>query len=351
MRVAYDLTALQINSSGVARWITALRRALAARDEPEIVDIAQPQRAREGRVPHALLREGAWLPAGLANAARRTGADVLHCPAPLGPWRRGSVPVVLSIYDVMPLRRPEWFTAANRWHTRLVLPRIARGADIVLVPSAFSRDELLDEVPGLAPDRVVVVSGGVDAQFCAGPRPDAERPYLLTVGELQPRKNVETAIRAFGQLASQHPELELLVVGARGWGEAPVTHEIGSAAERVRFAGHVSDQRLVELYRGASALLFPSRYEGFGLPALEAMACGTPVVAARAASLPEVVGDAGLLVDPGDAGAWAAATGRLLDDADLVAELRTRGLARAARFTWHRCAEQTVAAYRQAAAA
>jgi len=174
-------------------------------------------------------------------------------------------------------------------------------------------------------------------------------PYLLTVGTLQPRKNVEGVVQAFEALARDGAPHQLVVAGARGWRDEALAAKLrrSPAAARVRATGHVDDATLVALYRGAAAFVFPSRGEGFGLPPLEAMACGAPVVCSDRTSLPEVVGDAALLVDPDDAAAVAAALREALEPAR-ADELRARGFARAAQFTWERCAEATVAAYRRA---
>jgi alpha-1,3-rhamnosyl/mannosyltransferase len=193
---------------------------------------------------------------------------------------------------------------------------------------------------------VAVTPYGIDPAFTPGPGPDDRaEPYLLAVGTLQPRKNLEAALAAFERLHAGGLEHRLVVAGARGWRDEELVARLRAspAAARIDLAGRVDDAALVALYRGAACLLFPSRAEGFGFPPLEAMACGTPVVAAAAGSLPEVVGDAAPLVPPEDHAALADAVARVLADPEAW---RARGLAHAAGFTWARCAEQTVAAYR-----
>jgi alpha-1,3-rhamnosyl/mannosyltransferase len=187
-----------------------------------------------------------------------------------------------------------------------------------------------------------VTPWGVDPGFRPGPvdpevlrRHGIDGPYVLAVGTLQPRKGLEAVLEAAGG----H---RLVVVGARGWRDEEIAARL---RDRAVLTGRVEDAELVALLRGADVLVHAAREEGFGFPPLEAMACGTPVVAYRSSSLPEVVGDAGVLAEPGD---LAAAVGRVLGDAALRAELSERGLARAAEFTWDRCAELTVAAYREA---
>jgi len=211
---------------------------------------------------------------------------------------------------------------------------------------------------GLRPDRVHVTPWGVDEAFSPGPRPDAllgrlgvgGAPYVLTVGTLQPRKNVEALVRAFEALAAPGAEHHLVVVGARGWLDEALVGLLGSSvlARRIHVTGRVLDAELVGLYRGTDCFVFPSRYEGFGLPPLEAMACGAPVVSSDRTSLPEVAGEAALLVDPDDAGALERAMAEVLGSSERRVELSARGRERAAGFSWARCAELTVAAYRRA---
>jgi glycosyltransferase involved in cell wall biosynthesis len=217
-----------------------------------------------------------------------------------------------------------------------------RRAAAVIVPSQYTRDELLGALPDLDPGRVAVTPWGVDERFSPGPGPEGRGQYLLAVGTLQPRKNLEAVLAAFERLGREHT---LVVVGARGWRDEGLMAKL--ERDRVEVHGHVGDDELVTLYRGAACLVFPSLAEGFGFPLLEAMACGTPVVCADAGSLPEVAGGAAHTVPPHDHDALATAVADVLAD---PAPWRERGLARAAEFTWERCAEQTVRVYRDAAA-
>ena len=353
MRVGYETTALEMDGTGAARAITMLEQGLRADPRVDLVRLAQPDRGPRSPVLRGLVRELAWFPFTLPQRAKAARADLLHCPVALAPARRGAVPVVVSVNDVMPLSRPEWFTRRNVWHTRLLLGRMLRAAAGVLTCSEHSRREILDAFD-LAPDRVAVTYYGVDGRFSPGPRPEAllarlgvgDSPYLLTVGKLQPRKNIEAAIRAFERIRDDH---RLVIAGARGWRDDELLRLVNGsrAAERIHLAGRIGDTELIGLYRGASVFIFPSLHEGFGFPPLEAMACGTPVVSSDRTSLPEVVGDAGLLVDPLDDAALAGAVSRVLDDATLATDLRRRALDRAAGFTWKRCVDATVNAYRR----
>jgi len=356
MRVGLELTGLELDASGSARAITALRDELGRRPEVELTALAQPgARGHAGRIGRGLVRELLYLPIGLPRHARRIGLDVLHCPVPLAP-PRSRVPVVVTAHDAIAWDRPEWLTRANALHGRMVVGPVLRRAAAVLTPSEHARTRLVARA-GLDPERVHVAPWGMDPQFAPGPRPNAvlERlgvpgPYLLTVGTLQPRKNVEALVRAFEALAGGGAEHHLVVVGARGWLDEALVGLLRSSslAERIHVTGRVGDADLVGLYRGAECFVFPSRYEGFGFPPLEAMACGAPVVSSDRTSLPEVVGDAAVLVDPDDTKALERVVGEVLASAELRASLSARGRERAKEFTWPRCAELCVAAYRQA---
>ena len=346
MRVAYEQTGLELDATGSARAARELRAALAARSDVALVDVAQPP-GRGGRVARGLARELTWFPLRLGHAARRAGADVLHCPMPLAPPLPHPTPTVVTVNDAIPWDHPEWLTRAHALHARLVLAPALRRAAAVVVPSAHTRERLLARVRGLDPGVVTVIPYGLGPQFSPGEAGPGE-PFLLAVGTLQPRKNVEAALAAFERLVADGLEQRLTIAGGRGWRDAALLERIAAspAAARIDRVGHVSDAELLALYRGASCLLYPSRAEGFGFPPLEAMACGTPVVAARAGSLPEVVGDAAPLVDPDDVAGLADAVAAVLAQ---PAPWRERGLAQAARFSWPACAEATVAVYRRAA--
>ena len=347
MRVAYELTGLELDATGTARAIRSLQAELASR--VDLTELAHPRRSG-GRIRRGLARELWWFPVGLPRAVRRARVDLLHCPAPLAPMR-SPVPLVVTLYDTAGFDHPEWMTRENALHQRLVLAPALRRATRVITSSEFGRERIAHHtrVPG---ERIDVVPLGIDPVFSAGPADEAalaalgvEPPYVLAVGTLQPRKNLEAALTAFERLTG---DLRLVVAGSRGWSDDDLVRRVreSPAADRITLTGRVDDEQLATLYRAAECLVFPSRYEGFGLPPLEAMACGTPVVAANATSLPEVLGEAALLVDPTDAGAIAEgieqAVGPGRDD------LVQRGLAHAAGFTWARTADAVVEAYGKA---
>jgi glycosyltransferase involved in cell wall biosynthesis len=356
VRVGYELTGLELDAAGSARYIESLRSELERIEGIELVPLRRagsPRSGRAGRVLRGLRRELTYFPLELPRRARRLGLDVLHCPAPLAPVR-SSVPVVITLHDILGLDHPEWFTRPLALHSRLVLAPALRRAACVLVPSEHTRDRVLARL-GLDPERVRLVPLGVDARFSPGEPPDGlrerlglEGPYALAVGTLQPRKNVETVLHAFERLVAAGAEQRLALVGDRGWRDQALAERIRSspAFDRIVVTGRVSDDDLVGLYRAADCFVYVSRYEGFGLPPLEAMASGTAVISSNRTSLPEVVGDAGVLVDPDDVVAIERALSELLSSPERRAELVARGRRRAAQFMWRRCAELTVEAYR-----
>jgi glycosyltransferase involved in cell wall biosynthesis len=262
------------------------------------------------------VRDAIWYPLGLRRHAR--GLDVLHCTTFRGAPRTG-VPVVLTVHDLALLRYPEAFPGWHRLYGQTALRTTLRAADAVVAVSEFTKGEIV-ELTGISPERIRVVPNGVDTVFTReGPAADGD--YVLTVATLEPRKNLGRAVEA-ARLAG----VELRVVGARGWGGVDVPG----------WVGELPDPELAALYRGARCLLYPSLYEGFGLPVVEAMACGTPVVTSLGGALEEVAGDAAVLVDPLDV--QALAEGIATADARRE-ELVARGLARSRVFTWTRAAD------------
>jgi glycosyltransferase involved in cell wall biosynthesis len=274
----------------------------------------------------------------LPRLLRRLKPALAHFLYVVPPAHRG--PSVVTVQDLSFDRLPDLMSRRDRALFTTFVPRSVRRAERVLTGSEWSKNDLVERY-GLSSDRVVVTPYGVDSAFHPnGPR--AERPYALFVGGIQPRKDPLAAVEA---LALLDGELKLVVVGAekRGGDELRSAVRRLGLERRVELAGHVERDELAALYRGAACLLFPSRYEGFGLPVLEAMASGTPVVAASAGAVPEVAGDAAILVEPGDPTAIAHGIERAFAERD---RLVAAGLERAARFSWQETARRTLDVYR-----
>lgn len=360
-------------AAGIHRYIAALLEAQAreggvrqtvfapgaARDALRailpIADVRAAPAAIRRPLPRIL-----WEQSALPLALSRAGVDVYHGPA-YGMPALARVPSVVTVHDLAFFRVPETFPRAQGFYLRAATRLSVRRAAALVAVSSHTRRELID-VLGAAPERVHVVPNGADGTFRPLPPADVaawrrraglpER-FFLTVGTLQPRKNVGALLAAQARMRATDPDVpDLVVAGAPGWGDEDPRRrvtELGLTGH-VHFPGYLPPADLPKLYNAALAFACPSRYEGFGLPVLEAMACGTPVVVANATSLPEVAGAGAILVDPDDIAGWAAALIALAADPARRAEMAEAGLARAARFTWARAARETAAVYRQALA-
>ncbi|GIW11605.1 MAG: hypothetical protein KatS3mg061_2662 [Dehalococcoidia bacterium] len=293
---------------------------------------------------------------GCRSTAWSAPCDLFHATEHLLPPLRRTRSV-LTVHDLIFRFFPEHHLPLNRWYLTLMMPRFLRAADAIIAVSEQTRRDL-SALYGVAPERVWVIPEGVNPRFRPPDHPAAitalrerlglpER-FILYLGTIEPRKNLLTLLEAYRALVAAGETADLVIAGRRGWLFAPVfarVRELG-LEQRVHFTGWVAEEDLPFLLAAAQVFAFPSEYEGFGLPPLEAMAVGTPVVAANAAALPEVVGDAGLLVPPRDVAALAAALQRVLSDEELARTLRARGLARARRFSWEKAALETLAVYR-----
>jgi glycosyltransferase involved in cell wall biosynthesis len=311
---------------GVERWARELSVRLPALRPGEYAVMA-PRPRLVHRAGHA------WEQVVLPARAAALGAAALLCPANLAPAAAGNA--VLVIHDAAALRHPAWYSPAYAAWQRALLPLLARRARRVITVSEFSRAELA-ELLNLLPERVTVVPGGVDARFDPGaPDPRAalglDRPYVLTVASHTARKNLAALVPAARALARDG--VEVVVAG----GHRPQFAREAGLSD-LRLLGHVDDALLPGLYAHAEAFALPSRYEGFGLPVLEAMAAGTPVVTTTAGALPETCGGAARLVEP-DGEALADALTALLGDTGERARLRAAGLERACGFGWERTAK------------
>jgi len=330
LRVGFDVSPLALTRAGTARHIQSLLAALSG-DDLEL------RRYAFGGSSRALVpaRDLAWYLGALPLLARRDRVDVLHCPTHRAPVR-SSVPVVVTFHDLAVLRYPETFNRWTREYSRLVLPRVARAAQRLIAVSEFTRRELL-ELLDVPEEKVVVIPNAVGAPFVTE-GDAAGGDYVLAVGTLEPRKNLDRLVDGFRRAGLNG--CRLLVTGMRGWGGVDVS------GDKVEWLGSVPDEELARLYRGARCVAYVSLYEGFGLPVLEAMACGTPVVAGLNPAAEEVAGGAAVLVDPLDPNAIAAGLAEAIDRRE---ELRSLGLQRARAFDWQQVARATVEVYREAA--
>jgi glycosyltransferase involved in cell wall biosynthesis len=355
MRLLLDAHQLGRSQTGNETYVRELARELRLMPELEIVAAVEAAQAPEGilappvrirRVP----RSGLGRLAALSLLSHQVGADITHTIYFLPVAVRGAS--VVTIHDISFERHPEFFSRSSLFRDRLLVRDAARRATRLVTVSETSRRDLL-ELWHVAPERVVAIPNGVSSLF----RPPADklafdpadRPLrVLAVGTLQPRKNLLRLVDAVA-LVAREMRIVVRIVGPDGFQASQIRDRLGRAAQ-VEITGYVSQEQLVAEYQRADVFVYPSLYEGFGLPVIEAMASGIPVVTSTGGSLPEVAGDAALLVDPLDVAAIAAAIRRIASDANLRDRLRALGIARSARFTWHDAALAHLALYRDALA-
>jgi len=368
MRFAVDAHAIGRHLTGNEVYVRSLLGAFATQAAGcEIVayvsadDVA---RTLPSRIQVRRVSANPFLRLGLDLSAKvwQDSPDLLHVQytAPLG----CPVPVVVSVHDVSFLEHPEYFPRERALQLQWTVRRTVRRAARILTGTEFSRASILRAYGDLDEDKVVAVPNAAASDFRPVSREAAAAtvrdrftiptPFLLSVGDLQPRKNQIGLIRAFARLVHAYPQWKhnLVLAGKETWFAARV-HEAArdsGVADRIRFFGFVSDQDLLQLYNACDLFVFPSLYEGFGLPALEAMACGRAVVCSNTSALPEVVDGAAILFDPYSTDEIVRAIADLLLDPELKARMERLGLQRAAHFSWQKTAEKTLEVFYEVAA-
>jgi glycosyltransferase involved in cell wall biosynthesis len=372
VRFGIDATALPLQRTGVANYIFGLLGGLAAVDRDNAYTVfAKPvhigqfgiDQANFELVPVDLRARGlrlAWEQVGLPRQVRARRLDVLHSPHYTMPIRHASRAVV-TFCDMTFLLHPELHQPIKRVYFPAMMRWSAHHADRLITISESTRADLV-RLRRIAPERVTAVPLAAGEDYRPVPAAETEeacarhglRPghYILYVGVLEPRKNIDRLVTAFGRVAGRIGDLELVIAGKQGWMYDRIFEQVTALglADRVRFTGYVPQQDLPGLYGGARVFVYPSRYEGFGLPVLEAMRCGVPVVTTNVSSMPEVAGQGALLVDPDDVDGLAGAMLRLIEDPTLAQDLARRGREQAARFSWERCAIETRRVYEQVVA-
>jgi glycosyltransferase involved in cell wall biosynthesis len=376
-RIAFNAQLLSYRqwyrSAGISRYIDRTLAHLAPLLDPERlavfvgpdVPIGAPSlaglRIIRTRLPtrHPVVRI-AWEQIALPLLLGRWRADLLHAPAYVAPLA-SPCPTIITFHDLSFYLVPEAFNRQNRFYLQTFSRLAARRARRIIAVSECTRSDVI-RLLGIRPEDVAVVYNGVDPSF--RPEPDPARlarfrqekglpdRFILFLGTLEPRKNLRGLLYAYAEARRRGVTEPLIIAGGRGWQVQPILRVLDELGLRssVRLTGFVGSDEQPLWYNAATLFAFPSRYEGFGLPVVEAMACGTPVVASNRASLPEIVGDAGVLVDPDDVDKLATALVSVLRDEALRRELARRGLERARRFSWEAAARATVTIYHEALA-
>ena len=363
LHIGIDGRLTYYRTGGISTYIRRLIPALETLDTRNHYTVFHSRKAKDSLV-NRFRRAALWTPChhrlertALSVELARFRLDVLHSPDFIPPLR-GAKRHVITVHDLTFLHYPQFLTADSRRYYNLQIEAAVRRADHILVDSQSTRADLI-RMLNVKPERITVHLLGVDSRFCPLPphlleanRRALNLPdrYLLFVGTFEPRKNILGLLQAYQIVCQRLADVPaLLLVGRRGWlfDETMAAIEHLHLSSRVTLREDITDEWLPTVYNQASALVMPSFYEGFGFPALEAMACGTPTIVSDRSSLPEVVGDAGLLVNPDDPAALAAALERALTDADWRAAARRAGLERAAAFTWERTAAIALSVYQQ----
>ncbi len=366
MRIAVDASTIS-TQGGPRTYVLGLLDALFAQDQQNDYVVFYNDTSHLGRFPQAkeivlpgkkplarLWREHILLP----KACRKLKVDLLHCPKSAIPLLSPHCPVVVTLHDLIPIKHPETEGRLAQFYWRLHIPRAARKSCFVITDSEHAKNEIMSEY-SVSADRIQVVPLGFDPAMNQQ-RPDLETDrlvrdrygigegYILYVGTIQPRKNLLTLIEAYAMLRETIPmPPQMVIVGRKGWLYDDLFERIRALGleEFILFTGFVPDEDLPAIYDGARVFAYLSLFEGFGLPPLEAMACGIPVVVSNTTSIPEVVGEAGITVEPTDVSAVAEAIGKVLGNPSLAGMLRELGLKQSAKFSWGRTAEEVLRIY------
>ena len=374
-RIGVDVTSALAQGGGIGRYTRELMRAIAESDSrylfklfsarvPEALPIPDPLPVRKGTISHRLAPISEkwlyrlWYRLRLPLPVQLfTGhLDLYHSPDFVLPPTSGDIPTLLTVHDLSFVHYPDTFPSALVNYLNEVVPWSVKRATHIVADSYATKNDLID-LWQVAEEKITVLYSGVSREY--RPVEDdsqiqhvrlatglARRPYILSVGTVQPRKNYQMLIRAYAAIAPEFPH-DLAIAGGKGWLEEEMTAEAArhNVADRVHFLGFVADEYLPALYSGASLFTFPSLYEGFGLPVLEAMACGVPSLISNSSSLPEVGGEAVMQISPVLPEAWSAGMAMVLSDPQKAAAMRLAGFAQAQRFSWERSAEELLAVY------
>lgn len=363
MRIALDCRTVTAPKTGDRTYALNLARALAEVDkvneyllytaEPTPLTQFEPSTISSVVLPSRL--RSTWTPIAFPRDLARRKADVAHVQYIIPVW--SPCPIITTIHDVSFKRFPALFPPKHRILLNLLIPWSARRSAAVITGSEATRQDLI-ELYGIPPEKITVTPYAADDSFQPIDRAYAQQevqrrlnvptPFILSVGVLQPRKNLSRLVRAYNRIAKSLPH-RLVLVGKQGWANEELSRAVAEApsGKEPHFTGYVADEDLPLLYAAADVFAYPSLYEGFGLPPLEAMSCGTPVITSNVSSLPEVVGKAAMMVDPYVETSIADALQILLSDTALQSRLSRAGIDQAKQFSWARTARETIGVYQR----
>ncbi len=368
MRIAIDATSIPPKPAGAGVYAIELTRAMASRDDrrdgyaifargPWFDDLldGRPNWRVDRLSAGSRIRRTLWEQAALPSALSRLHIDVLHSTHHTLPLRSAGARRVVTVHDLTFFRIPQRYPLARRVYMQASARLAARMADAIIVPSQAVRDDAC-RILRVSKERLHVVYEAASPRYApvdrertmsVARRYGLEAPYILSVGSLEPGKNRARLIRALHELGGEGVAHQLAIVGQPAWGHEPerALVERLEMRDQIRFLGYVPDEDMPALYSGAQNFAFPSVYEGFGLPVLEAMACGTPVLTSNVSATAEVAGDAALLVEPRSVESIRDGLARMIADGELRELLARRGIARAAQFSWRRAADETHGVY------
>lgn len=364
MRIAVDVTPAQINQAGTGIYVKNLVQAIKNLQVPDEIytisldkyrDMSQVKTIRTRL--ETLYRDIIWTNIDIPFRIRQIGCELLHMPANVAPIFV-SCRMVATIHDTTVLLFPKKFPLWHRYYTRLMMTFTTKKAAKIITVSNQSKNDIINLLK-VNPNKIHVVYHGVSSIFQQVPQTEIDRirnkyglsNFILTVGSLEPRKNITRIITAFARLRSEGYTGILVHVGPKGWLSEKNVRTLVSQLnleDCIRFLGYVPLEDLVSLYNAAQILVYPSLYEGFGFPIIEAMACRCPVITSNISSMPEVAGDAALFIDPYNVEMLYRAMYRIWKEPDLTNDLVEKGLQRARVFSWERCAQETLSVYYKA---
>ena len=362
IRLGMDISYIRLNNAGLGAYVRELKTALENINKSIDITFFEVGQDRDNLLQkkiqtrfNTLYRDLIWLNFILPFQAKRRKIEVLHMPVFYAPLIK-PCHIVLTIHDMIWFDHPEYFPVWQRHFMKAFVPLAVKRSDAIIAVSTSTKNDIVEKL-GISPNKIHVTHLGISDQFRIIEKSEVQKvkskynidKYILVVGSVEPRKNLKRILEAFLQINRNNPDVFLVHVGSGMWKSESVFKDIErlGLVDSIRFLWNLPQKDLAALYNGALFLAFPSLYEGFGLPVIEAMACGCPVITSNISSLPEVSGDAALLVDPYDISQIAQAMKSFLCDSSFRKEYSEKGIARAREFSWEKCARLTLEIYQK----